>query len=100
MLASRTLSLAQGLMQWCDVQEDAYRGRSQSLESRKSKEPRRLTEKIAIMKRKEHEQSEAFEQAMRSIFEVPRTAHHIRTVGRCACSHIRALCKSSREALA
>jgi len=29
-----------------------------------------LTEKIAIMKRREHEQSEAFEKAMKSIFEV------------------------------
>lgn len=32
--------------------------------------PRRLNEKIALMKEKEQVQSEAFEQAMKSIFEV------------------------------
>ena len=53
----------------------AHRGRSKtvdSVDSKKSKgaTPRRLTEKIAIIKKREHEQSEAFEQAMQSIFEV------------------------------
>lgn len=52
----------------------AHRSRSKTADSAESKKtkgtPRRLTEKIAIMRRKEHEQSEAFEQAMRSIFEV------------------------------
>ncbi len=52
----------------------AHRSRSKTADSAESKktkgQPRRLTEKIAIMRRKEHEQSEAFEQAMKSIFEV------------------------------
>ena len=54
--------------------EMAHRGRSKTADSAESKktkgQPRRLTEKIAIMRKKEHEQSEAFEQAMKSIFEV------------------------------
>lgn len=57
----------------------AHRSRSKtadSADSRKAKgNPRRLTEKIAIMKQREHEQSEAFEQAMKSIFEV--SAHQL-----------------------
>ena len=52
----------------------AHRSRSRTADSTDTKKskgtPRRLTEKIAIMKRREHEQSEAFEQAMKSIFEV------------------------------
>ena len=52
----------------------AHRGRSRTADSAEAKKskgtPRRLTEKIAIMKRREHEQSEAFELAMKSIFEV------------------------------
>ena len=52
----------------------AHRGRSKTAESNDAKKsrgtPRRLTEKIANMKKREHEQSEAFEQAMKSIFEV------------------------------
>ena len=52
----------------------AHRSRSRTAESADAKKskttPRRLTEKIAIMKRREHEQSEAFEKAMKSIFEV------------------------------
>ena len=52
----------------------AHRVRSRTAESAESKKtkgtPRRLTEKIAIMRRREHEQSEAFQKAMRSIFEV------------------------------
>lgn len=47
-----------------------HRVRSHSADTKKAREPRRLTEKIAIMKRKEHEQSEAFEKAMKSIMEV------------------------------
>ena len=54
----------------------AHRSRSRTADSTDTKKskgtPRRLTEKIAIMKRREHEQSEAFEQAMKSIFEVRR----------------------------
>ena len=57
----------------------AHRSRSKTADSTESKKtkgtPRRLTEKIAIMRRKEHEQSEAFEQAMKSIFEVRREAY-------------------------
>ena len=52
----------------------SHRARSRTADSAESKKakgtPRRLTEKIAIMKRREHEQSEAFEKAMKSIFEV------------------------------
>ena len=48
----------------------SHRVRSHSADTKKAREPRRLTEKIAIMKRKEHEQSEAFEKAMKSIMEV------------------------------
>ena len=49
------------------------RARSKTVDStevKKSGLPRRLTEKIALMKEKEQAQSEAFEQAMQSIFEV------------------------------
>ncbi len=52
----------------------AHRVRSKtdsSADPKRSKAtPRRLTEKIAIMKKREHEQSEAFAQAMKSILEV------------------------------
>ena len=52
----------------------AHRVRSRTADSAESKKtkgtPRRLTEKIAIMKRREHEQSAAFKKAMKSIFEV------------------------------
>ena len=52
----------------------AHRARSRTAESAESKktkgQPRRLMEKIAIMKRREHEQSAAFQKAMKSIFEV------------------------------
>ena len=51
----------------------AHRVRSRTAESAENKKtkvtPRRLTEKIAIMRRREHEQSEAFQKAMKSIFE-------------------------------
>ena len=51
----------------------AHRARSRTAESAENKKtkvtPRRLTEKIAIMRRREHEQSEAFQKAMKSIFE-------------------------------
>ncbi|CAI8058472.1 hypothetical protein GBAR_LOCUS31800 [Geodia barretti] len=52
----------------------AHRVRSRTAESAENKKtkvtPRRLTEKIAIMRRREHEQSEAFQKAMKSIFEM------------------------------
>ena len=52
----------------------AHRVRSRTADSAESKKtkgtPRRLTEKIAIMKRREHEQSAAFKKAMKSILEV------------------------------
>jgi hypothetical protein len=52
----------------------AHRARSRTAESAENKKtkvtPRRLTEKIAIMRRREHEQSEAFQKAMKSIFEM------------------------------
>ena len=55
----------------------AHRVRSRTAESADNKKtkgtPRRLTEKIAIMRRREHEQSEAFQNAMKSIFEVCTT---------------------------
>lgn len=41
-----------------------------SAEVKKKGLPRRLNEKIALMKEKEQAQSEAFEQAMKSILEV------------------------------
>ena len=40
------------------------------VEVKKSGLPRRLNEKIALMKKNEQAQSQAFEQAMQSIFEV------------------------------
>lgn len=46
----------------------SHRSRSRTADD--SKKPRRLTEKIAIMKKREHEQLEAFEHAMQSIHEV------------------------------
>ena len=52
----------------------AHRMRSRTADSAENKKtkgtPRRLTEKIAIMRRREHEQSAAFQKAMKSIFEV------------------------------
>ena len=48
----------------------SHRVRSRTVDSADGKKPRRLTEKIAIMKKREHEQSEAFEHAMKSIHEV------------------------------
>ncbi len=48
----------------------SHRARSRTVDSADGKKPRRLTEKIAIMKKREHEQSEAFEHAMKSIYEV------------------------------
>lgn len=48
----------------------SHRSRSRTAESTDGKKPRRLTEKIAIMKKREHEQLEAFEHAMQSIHEV------------------------------
>ena len=52
----------------------AHRVRSRTADSAENKKtkgtPRRLTEKIAIMRRREHEQSAAFQKAMKSIFEV------------------------------
>eukprot|EP00731_Ephydatia_muelleri_P016391 Em0009g815a len=53
-----------------------HRVRSHSADTKKAREPRRLTEKIAIMKRKEHEQSEAFEKAMKSIMEMQMARVH------------------------
>lgn len=41
-----------------------------TVEVKKNGIPRRLNEKIALMKKKEQAQSQAFEQAMQSIFEV------------------------------
>ena len=65
---------------WSDM---AHRSRSRTAESADAKKskgtPRRLTEKIAIMKRREHEQSEAFEKAMKSIFEVYTCTLHRKT---------------------
>ena len=46
----------------------SHRTRSKTADD--GKKPRRLTEKIAIMKKREHEQLEAFEHAMQSIHEV------------------------------
>lgn len=49
------------------------RARSKTVDSAEVKKkgiPRRLNEKIALIKEKEQAQSEAFEQAMKSIFEV------------------------------
>lgn len=54
----------------------SHRVRSHSADTKKAREPRRLTEKIAIMKRKEHEQSEAFEKAMKSIMEMQMARVH------------------------
>ena len=48
----------------------SHRSRSKTVDSAEGKKPRRLTEKIAIMKKREHEQLEAFEHAMQSIHEV------------------------------
>jgi len=48
----------------------SHRARSRTVDSADGKKPRRLQEKIAIMKKREHEQSEAFEHAMKSIQEV------------------------------
>ena len=54
----------------------AHRVRSKTVDlvdakrTNKAATPRRLTEKIAIIKKREHEQSAEFEQAMQSIFEV------------------------------
>lgn len=55
------------------------RARSKTVDStevKKSGLPRRLTEKIALMKEKEQAQSEAFEQAMQSIFEMQQARLH------------------------
>ena len=56
----------------------AHRSRSRTADSAENKKskgtPRRLMEKIAIMKRREHEQSETFKRAMESIHEVGRWA--------------------------
>ena len=69
----------------------AHRVRSRTADSAEAKKtkgtPRRLTEKIAIMKRREHEQSEAFEKAMKSIFEVCVCV----CVCVCACSQMNAV---------
>ena len=49
------------------------RARSKTVDTAEVKKnglPRRLNEKIALMKKKELAQSQAFEQAMQSIFEV------------------------------
>ncbi len=52
---------------------DMSRARSKTVDTAEVKKnglPRRLNEKIALMKKKELAQSQAFEQAMQSIFEV------------------------------
>ena len=59
------------------------RARSKTVDSAEVKKkgiPRRLNEKIALIKEKEQAQSEAFEQAMRSILEVG--------VASCGCVHV------------
>ncbi len=53
----------------------SHRVRSKTVDSADSKRnkgaaPRRITERIAIIKMREHEQAAEFEQAMQSIFEV------------------------------
>ena len=48
----------------------SHRTRSRTADSADAKKPRRLTEKIAIMKKREHQQLEDFEDAMKSIYEV------------------------------
>ena len=54
----------------------SHRVRSKTVDSADTKRggkgaaPRRITEKIAIIKKREHQQSAEFEQAMQSIFEV------------------------------
>lgn len=60
------------LVSSCSCQADnmSHRSRSRTVDSVDSKKPRRLTEKIAIMKKREHEQLEEFEHAMQSIHEV------------------------------
>lgn len=47
-----------------------HRARSKTADSTDAKKPRRLMEKIAIMKKREHEQMEEFQHAMQSIHEV------------------------------
>lgn len=48
----------------------SHRTRSKTADSADGKKPRRLMEKIAIMKKREHEQLEEFQHAMQSIHEV------------------------------
>ena len=48
----------------------SHRTRSKTADSTDAKKPRRLMEKIAIMKKREHEQLEEFQHAMQSIHEV------------------------------
>ena len=60
------------------------RARSKTVDSAEVKKkgiPRRLNEKIALIKEKEQAQSEAFEQAMRSILEVGRVGFCMFTCG-------------------
>jgi hypothetical protein len=55
------------------------RARSKTVDSAEGKKkglPWRLNEKIALMKEKEQEQSQAFEQAMQSIFEMQQARIH------------------------
>lgn len=48
----------------------SHRTRSRTADSTDGKKHIKLRERIAIMKKREHEQSEAFESAMQSIHEV------------------------------
>ncbi|XP_064390487.1 CREB-regulated transcription coactivator 1-like isoform X2 [Halichondria panicea] len=60
----------------------SHRVRSKTVDSADTKRggkgaaPRRITEKIAIIKKREHQQSAEFEQAMQSIFEMQQARIH------------------------